>query len=183
MSAIWSYRVRTGAETAEFSPAANDIFVLRAGTAINALLRNGVGKEAATGDSITAFVSKPVMLGNKIVIPAETELKGSLEQISVSHKRAELLIRFSVLVIHGLRFNIDARQVSVEVPIVNDIDELRDAFETLIATTLGTSVGGESGDPRLIERGLLEGTKMLDTTGISIPIAVTLTRDLKVQSS
>jgi hypothetical protein len=183
VSAFWLYRVRARAEAAEFSPAVNDIFVLRAGTTINAFLRNGIAKEAATGDSVTAFVSEPVMLGNEVVIPTEAELKGSLEQISVSHKRAELLIRFSVLVIRGQRFNIDARQVSVRVPIVSDIDELRASFETLMATTLGTSIGGGSGDPRLVKRGLLEGTKMLDTTGISIPIAVTLTKDLKVQAS
>ena len=182
MSAIWSYRVRAGAEAAEFSPAVNETFVLRAGTAIHALLRNGIGREAATGDSITAFVSEPVMLDNNVVIPSEAELKGSLEQISVSHKRAELLVRFSGLVIRRQRFNIDAGQVSVRVPIVNDIDELSAAFETLMATTLGTSFGGGSGDPRLVERGLIEGSRILDTTGISIPIAVTLTKDLKVQA-
>jgi hypothetical protein len=183
MSAIWSYRVHAKAESVEFSPAVNETFVLRAGTAINALLRNGIGREAATGDSITAFVSEPVIWDNEVVIPAEAELKGSLEQISVSNKQAELLIRFSVLVIRGQRFDIDARQVSVRVPIVSDIDELSAAFETLAASTLGTSIGGASGDPRLVERGLLEGTKILDTTGISIPIAVTLSRDLDVQAS
>ena len=183
VSAIWSYRVRAGAEAAEFSPVSNDIFVLRAGAAINAFLRNGIGKEAATGDSITAFVSEPIVLDSEIVIPAQAELKGSLEQISISHGRAELLISFSELVIRGHRFKIDTRPVSVRVPVVSDIDQLSAAFETLMATTFGTSIGGASGDRRLLERGLLESTKLLGATGISIPIDVTLTRNLEVQIS
>jgi hypothetical protein len=181
MSAIWSYRVRAAAEVAELQPAANETFVLRAGTPIDALVRNGIGREAKTGDSLTAFVSNPVSSDHSVVIPSEAQLKGRLEQISVADGRAEVRIRFSALLIRGQRFDIHARQVSVRIPVVSDIEELSAALGTLIATSLGTSLGAASGDRRLAERGLLEGTKIVDATGISIPVTVTLTRNLEVQ--
>jgi hypothetical protein len=183
MSAIWSYRVRAAGEAAELRPAANETFVLPAGTAIDALVRNGIGRDAKAGDRITAFVSNPVSSDHSVVIPVEAQLQGNLEQISIAHHRAEVRIRFSALLIHGQRFDIHARQVSVRMPIVTDIDELSAALETLMATSLGTSIGAASGDRRLVERGLLEGTKIVDATGISIPVTVTLTRNLEVKRS
>jgi hypothetical protein len=183
MSAIWSYRVRAAAKATELPPAAKETFVLPPGTSIDALVRNGIGRDAKTGDRLIAFVSNPVSSDHSVVIPVEAQLKGSLEQISIAHRRAEVRICFSALLIRGQSFDIHAREVSVRMPIVTDIDELSAALETLMATSLGTSIGAASGDRRLVERGLFEGTKIVDATGISIPVTVTLTRNLEVQRS
>jgi len=180
MSAIWSYRVHAAAEATKLPPAVNAPSVLRSGTAIDALVRNGIGRDAKAGDSFTAFVSNPLVVGNKVVIPSEAQLKGNLEQVTLSDGRAEVRIRFSMLVIRQQPFKIHARQVTLRIPVVSDIEELSAALKTLMATSLGTSIGAASGDDRLLERGLLEGTKIVEATGISIPISVTLTRDLTV---
>jgi hypothetical protein len=183
MSAIWSYRVRAAEEAAELPPSINESFVLPSGTAIDALLRNGIGRDATPGESVTAFVSNPVTSGGTVVIPAEAQLNGTLEQISVTDRRAEVLIRFSVLSIRGRPYTIDARDVMLRLPVVSDIEGLSAAFKALMATSLGTSIGAASRDERLVERGLLEGTKMVQTTGISIPITVTITRNLSLEAA
>jgi hypothetical protein len=118
------------------------------------------------------------MSGGTVVIPTEAQLNGTLEQISVTDGRADVLIRFSVLSIRGRPFTIEAHDVMLRLPVVSDIEGLSAAFKALIATSLGTSVAAASGDERLVQRGLLEGTKMVEATGISIPITVTLTRNL-----
>jgi hypothetical protein len=180
MSAVWSYRVRAAADASELPPAVIETFVLPAGTAIGALLRNGIAADATNGDTLTAFVSNPVVSDHTIVIPPEAQLKGRLEQVLISDGRATVRIRFSALLIRGRRFNIQARQISVRSPTVSDIDAISAALKTLMTTTLGTSIGAASGDVRLVERGLLESTKTVEATVISIPIRVTLTRSLKV---
>src|SRR5262245_19740483 len=69
ISAFWAYRVRAAAEAAQFVPISTKRELVPAGMAISGVIRNGFARSAAAGDTVTAFVSIPVIWHDRVVIP------------------------------------------------------------------------------------------------------------------
>jgi hypothetical protein len=175
--ALWSYRVRAAGEAAEFLPTTKSV-LLPAGSAIETVLRNGIASSAAVGDSVTAFVSAPVIFKGRVVIPAGAHLKGRLEQLSVAGATGKARLSFTDLLIRSRSYSIQTGDVNVVIPVQSDIAILGAALSTPMAATLGAVVGAASGDIRLIIRGLYEGAGVPEPEKAQVPITVVLALDL-----
>jgi len=179
ISVFWSYRVRAAEHAAQFPPVSIHAVRLPAGTAIEAALINGIASKAQAGDTVTAFVSRPVIIDGKLVIPKGARLTGHLDKLSVSRRVGSASLNFTVLTIQGRLFTIQTRRVAVVIPTLSDVDLVRKTLKTLMGAALGAAVAAESGDARLIDRGVLEGTTAtlpLET----VPIQVFLAGDLDI---
>src|SRR5262245_35062631 len=162
--AFWSYRVRAAAEeAAEFAPSQVSPVLVPAGTTIHAVMRGGIPEFAAAGDKVAAFVLRPVVSDGRLLIPANAELKGTLEQVSVKGDKARVRMNFTVLYIEGRSWNIKARPSTTIAPVQSDVETIGSAFEMLLGGSLGATIGAASGDLHLVQRGMFVGA------GISAP--------------
>src|SRR5215469_4333508 len=109
ISAFWYNRVRAVAEAAEFSPARGNAVLVPAGTPIQAVIRTGIASLSRSGDTVTAFVSAPVVFDGKVAIPAESVMTGTLESFSPSDRHAEAHMRFTKLRIRDRTFDIQSK--------------------------------------------------------------------------
>ena len=179
ISLFRSYRVRAVAEeAAQFAPAAATPVLVPAGTAIPAVIWNGISESAAPGDSITAVVSKPVIVNGELAIPSGSRLKGKLQKVSFSHAKAKVQIGFNVLLVRGRNLTIQARPFEGGIPVETDLQILSAALTTLMEASLGAAIGAGSGNPRVTSRGLFEGVRASALHQSAVPITVILTRDL-----
>src|SRR5512147_2969497 len=85
LTAFRLYRVKATAEEADqFAPAGARQTLIPAGTEITAVLRNGIAESATAGDPVRAFVSEPVVVNGSVVIAPGAQLRGELQEISIS---------------------------------------------------------------------------------------------------
>jgi hypothetical protein len=178
ISALRYYRVRAAAEVAEFSPARGNAVLVPAGTPIQAVIRTGIASVSHSGDTITAFVSTPVMFDGQVAIPAESEMTGTLEAFSPSDKHAEVHMRFTKLRIRGRIFDIQSNGLFLIIRTQTETETLGGGFRTLLGATIGISLGAASGDQNLIEQGIIESEGTAIAAQSAIPITVVLNRAL-----
>ena len=177
--AFWSYRVRAAAEeAAEFAPSEVSPVLVPAGTTISAAMRGGIPEFAAAGDKVTAFVLRPVVLNGKLLVPADAELKGGLEQVSVKGGKARVRMSFTVLLIEGRSWNIRALPVTTIAPVQSDLETIGSAFDMLLGGSLGATIGAASGDLHLVQRGMFLGAGVSAPEEPTIPVNVILTHNI-----
>src|SRR5207247_1951835 len=87
-------------------------------TVIDAVIKNGVAESAAVGDAITAFVTTPVSIKERTVIPSGAQLRGSLEELSVGRGTAKVTVNFTVLLIEDRNFTVQTRTVAAIIPVL-----------------------------------------------------------------
>src|SRR2546422_1716332 len=86
--AFWFNRTRTTAvKAAQYAPAAPQLTVIPPGTQFQAILRDGIPESTKAGDKIVGFISPPVVVKNKVAIPAGTPLKGVVEEAKMGEKK------------------------------------------------------------------------------------------------
>jgi hypothetical protein len=180
ISWFWSYWVRADEEAAQFTPLRIQPETLPAGMAIQAVIKHGIRKSTEKGDVVTALVSKPVVMHDRLVIPSGAQLKGDLEDVSVLDGAATAKIHFNVLLTGGNAIAIQTRQIVITTPIRSDIQTVSKGLKTIVGASLGAAVGAASGDPRVVSRGLIEGAVATTSAGSPVPITVILTRDLEM---
>jgi hypothetical protein len=180
LSAILGYRVRAADEALEYEPRRATPVVLLPGTSIDVVMINAIGDSAAVGDSVVVLVSKPVVVNDRVVIPAGARLLGTLQAVSILGHKANSTIRFSTLAISGRNFDIQTEAVSVTTPARSELQTLRTALEALMGATLGGTFGAESNDPLMIRRGMVEGMSSSISAKSPISFTVTLTSDLHI---
>jgi hypothetical protein len=177
-SAFWYSRVRAVAEAAEFSPARGNAVLVPAGTPIQAVIRTGIASLSRSGDTVSAFVSAPVVFDGKVAIPAESEMIGTLEAFSPYDRHAEAHMRFTKIRIRGRTFDIQSKGLFLIVRTQTATETLGSGFQALMSATLGLSIGAASGDQKLIEKGLLESEGTAITAKSAVPVTVVLSRAL-----
>src|SRR5215467_11043967 len=131
-SAFWYNRVRAVAEAAEFSPARGNAVLVPAGTPIPAVIRTGIASLSRSGDTVTAFVSAPVVFDGQVAIPAESELTGTLEAFSPYDRHAEAHMRFTKLRIRDRTFDIQSKGLFLIIRTQTSTETLGGAFRTLM---------------------------------------------------
>lgn len=178
ISAFRYNRVRAITEAAEFSPARGNAVLVPAGTPIQAVIRTGIASLSRSGDTVTAFVSTPVAFDGQVVIPAESEITGTLEAFSPHDRHAEAHIRFTKLRIRGRTFDIQSKGLFLIIRTQTSTETFGNAFRTLMGASLGISLGAASGDRNLIEKGLVESEGTAITAKSAIPVTVVLRRAL-----
>jgi hypothetical protein len=183
ISGFRSHRVRAAAEAALFQPATAKLVPLPAGTAIRAVIRNGIASSAVPGDTVLAFVSMDVVFNDRVMIPSVAQLKGSVEDLDVFGATGQARLNFTGLLTPAGAFLIHTRPVQVITPLQSDTKILFTALTTPLGAILGAAMGAESGDVRMIIRGLMAGTSAIRLDKSEVPITVTLTRDLKIRNA
>ena len=178
-SAFWSYRVKAAEEKLEFAPTSIAPILLPAGTQIHAVLWNGLPDSTAAGDSVTAFANEPITVQGEHVI-AGAQLRGKLTQVFMGEETVEATMKFRVLEICGRSFPIQTRQVMTVVPIQTEIDIAGSVLQALMRATVGAGIGAQSGDRRVVGRGMLEGARA-SVSAPSAPITVILLHAVEVQ--
>jgi hypothetical protein len=173
-SSIWVYRLHAANEAAQFSPAIERHVWVPSGTMIVAAMRNRILASSKSGDPVTAFVSTPVIFQEQLVIPVGAALNGTIERVRIEHGTGSARIKFDMLVINGHKFSIQTQGVFVHTATENDLRTISKALQLLMGTTLGVAVGAATGDPRMIDDGLIEGAINTTDPQTSIPIRVTL---------
>ncbi|HYR83725.1 MAG TPA: hypothetical protein VE422_06580 [Terriglobia bacterium] len=158
IAAFWTYRTeKTAAIAAQYAPAAPHRTLIPAGTQFQAILRDGIAESTRAGDRIVGFVSVPVVVNNELAIPAGTELKGVVEDISAGKKMATVRLNFDHLVFHDRELSIQTKSVIARAPIVSDFDILSSALQTATGAAVGAAMGAASGNESRIGRGIVEG--------------------------
>ena len=177
-----SYRVRAAAEAAaRFKPTMSRSVFVPAGTAIKAVLWNGIPALATRGDVIAAHVPMPVIVDGDLLIPDGAWLKGELEEFATSDAKAWANIRFTQLVIRDRTFSVQARRVVLVVPVQSDIQILGTIIKTLVGGGLGAAVGADTGDTRLLDTGLRVGVVSSVFSDAIAPVSVVLVRGVTVE--
>src|SRR5215471_7963571 len=174
LSAIKLYRVRAAEEATQYPPSTNRPVVIPANTEIRATLRNGIVESAKQGDSITAFVSRPVTIGDRVAIPAGSQLKGDLKHLHVFGQRGKATIDFNTVSINGRNHDIHTQPVIVMTPLLSDMAVLGGALRSLMGVSLGTAIGASSRDPRMVESGVIHGTWESEGLQTDTPMTVVL---------
>jgi hypothetical protein len=89
-------------EVATPSPAASDALTIPAGTKVPLALKQSIStKNAKEGDPVYAATTFPVVINDRIVIPAGTYVQGRISQVKRGGRitgRAEVLMHFSTLI-------------------------------------------------------------------------------------
>jgi hypothetical protein len=182
ISVFRSYRVRAAADAAaRFKPAPLARAFVPAGTEIKAVLWHGLPEFAAPGDTVAAHVPAPVIIDGELLIPQGAWLKGELKELSVLNETAGANISFTQLVIRVRSFSIEARRVDVVIPVESDVEILSTALKTLIGAGLGAAVSFGTGDLRLVDRGIQQGTVSSSFGKDSVPITVVLVRGVAIE--
>ena len=171
------YQVRTAAS---FAPVNAKSVLVPERTVIDAVIKNGVAESAAVGDAITAFVTTPVSIKERTVIPSGAQLRGSLEELSVGRGTAKVTVNFTVLLIEDRNFTVQTRPVAAIIPVLSDTQIFAGVLKALTGAGLGAAIGAASGDPALLNSGLAEGTVSSLSEEISVPVKVVLIRGLNV---
>jgi hypothetical protein len=179
-SAVWDYRVRAAEEAYEYAPTSLAPVLVPAGTAIHAVLFNGLVENTHDGDSITAFVSDPVAVHGTFVVAPGAQLRGRVEDVSTHGDTATVRMKFSIIEIRGRTFPIQTGPVIAAMPVQDDIDVFGVALRALMSATVASGIGAHSGDRRVIARGMLEGARFSASLP-SIPITAILQRDAIVE--
>jgi hypothetical protein len=177
ISVFWSYRVRADQEAAEFAPMRTTPVVLPAGIAIRAEIRNGIAKFASPGDTITAFVSKSIVLHDTLVVPFGAQLKGTLDKISVVRSTANADVHFTILLTDHHATPIQTRPLAVVLPVRSDIQIFGSGLKVILGATIGASIAAAAGDPHFIGDGVVQGALATTPVGDEVPITVTLVRE------
>src|SRR5262245_6498248 len=180
IAVFWSYRVSADQEAAEYAPLRMTPAVLPAGIAIQAEIRNGIGRFAAPGDAITAFVSKTIVLHDRLMMPRGARLKGELEKISVVGSTANAYIHFTTLITDDHVVQIQTRPLSVVLPVRSDIRIFASGLRVILGATIGAAVTAAAGDPHLIGGGVVQGALATTPIEAGVPITVTLTRETTI---
>jgi hypothetical protein len=177
-----SYRVRAAAEAAaRFKPTVSGPVFVPAGTAIQAVLWNGVPALATRGDFVAAHVPMPVIVDGNLLIPDGAWLNGELEEFVVSDSKAWANIRFTQLVIRDRSFSVQTRRVVFVIPVQSDIQILGTILKTLVGAGLGAAVGADTGDKRLLDSGLRVGVVSSVFSGAMAPVSIVLVRGVTVE--
>jgi hypothetical protein len=179
LSAFWLYRVRVAAQAAQFVPTSVEPVLVPAGTAISAVMRNGIASAALAGDTVTAFVSTPVSSQGTFVIPSGAQLKGRLEKFSVSGTIGTARIRFNSLCMRQRCFDIQTRPVEVIARARSDTEIFFTGLRCLIGAGLGAAIGSASSNVRMMDLGLMTGVTSASVEHI-VPLTIVLTEDLEV---
>jgi type IV secretion system protein VirB10 len=97
-----SGRVPVRPEVATPSPANSDALTIPAGTRVPLALKQSIStKNAKEGDPVYAATTFPVVINDRIVIPAGTYVQGRISQVKRGGRikgRAEVLMHFSTLI-------------------------------------------------------------------------------------
>jgi type IV secretion system protein VirB10 len=141
-------------------PAAAKHIVVPAGTQLPLVLHNAITTRSnKPGDPLYLETTFPVIVGDRIVIPAGSYVSGEIIEAKRPGKvkgRGELMIRLTTLILpNGYAAKFDAiptgagtggnDSVEEEGKIKGDSDKASDAGTILKTTTLGTGVGGGVG--------------------------------------
>ena len=176
---VWSSRASAAKEAAEYAPAATPHVLVPPGTAIQAVITNGISASAGAGDSITAFVSRPVTAADQLVIPAGARLNGYLQAVNFQEHKVQATIDFTRLRIGGQSFVIETEPVRTVAPAQSDTRILGNALRTVIGAGLGAGLGAASGIRGVVDRMFIEGA--MDSLPVQpiVAIRVILAGDLK----
>src|SRR5262245_48904990 len=180
IAVFWSYRVRADQDATEYAPLRTTATALPAGIAIQAEIRNGIARFAAAGDTITAFVSKPIVLHDRLMIAPGARLKGNLEKISVVGSTANAYIHFKTLITDDHVVPIQTRTLSVVLPVRSDIRIFASGLRVILGATIGAAMGAAAGDPHLIGGGVVQGALATTPVEAQVPITVTLIRETTI---
>jgi len=179
--AILSYRFLATRDkesiSVETKPAA-----VPAQTAIQASIKNRVAKSSRAGETITALVTTPVILEGKTMIPSGAQFEGNLEALSVRGARGEATIDFTALRLDGRNFPIRAHPVTATIPVQSDTEILANALRALTGAGFGAALGAASGDPSLINRGMMQGAIPSLSPENAVPITIVLVSELKLDA-
>lgn len=151
-----------------------------AGTAVKAVIFSGIASSASLGDTVIASVSDPVVSEDTFAIRPGSQLKGTLEELSLDDHTGKAQINFTLLLIGGRTLPIQTHAVAVVLPVQGDAEILRTTFRILTGATFGAAVGAASQDVRLIRRGLFDGARLTIPVKDIVPITVILAGDLEV---
>jgi hypothetical protein len=179
-SIFWSYRVRADEEAAQYVPLRVGPELLPAGTAIHAVIQNGIAASAAAGDVVAALVSTPIVLHDRLVIPSSVQLKGNLEKISVSGSTVKAEIDFTLLLTPDRRYAIKTRPVVVDTPTRSDAQIFASELKVIMGASLGAMMGAASGNRELVGPGLIRGAIATGPVESAVPVTVILIRELKI---
>ena len=177
---FWAYRVRAANDSGEFAPAAAQHVGVPAATMLKAVVNNGFASSAVEGDTVTAFVSAPVVVKDTIVISPGAQLKGTLHPVSTTGTTAKTRISFITLAMSGRFFTIKTEPIVIVTPVQSDISILAGALRIIVGAAIGAGMGAFSGDERLVERELLEGAAPGLSVESTVPITVILAADLEI---
>jgi hypothetical protein len=180
ISIFWSFRVRASEEAAEFKPTRVAAGFIPAGTPISAVLSNGIPASVAKGDRLLAVTSKPLLVQGTVVIPVGAQLEGTVNELVSSGKEVEIDVRFSELFTGSRSVPIRAKETRVSGRVQSPINAVTSGLGALISTGIGAAVGAASGDPSLVQRGLLEAAGPMGSPDSAIPITIVLTDGLAI---
>ena len=176
--AVGLYRAQTPQHKDSLVRIHSEIITIPAGTHIQVVIRNRVAKSADIGDSLTAFVTSPVVLKGATVIPIGAQIQGKLEELSVQGSDGKATISFKALRLDGHNFPIQTQQIVAKIPVQSDTAILGSALRVLAGAGLGVALGAVSGDPNLINRAMFQGALPSISNDMAVPLTVVLTRDL-----
>ena len=176
---VWGHRVRAANETSEFVPASPPELILPEGTAIQAVIVNGISRYAADGDTVMASVSDPIVVDGKLSVPRGSELMGELQNVVISHSMARAKITFDRLMIGTTRFQIETQPLLITAPLAADINILGAAVRTFVGASLGAAVGATSGDVPLIGSAMFEGAGSTPSPNTAVQLKVIVLRAVR----
>jgi hypothetical protein len=182
VSILGWYRVRAEKEADQFLPVDTAPVLVPAGTVIPAVVHHSIRESAEPGEEIVAFVEDHVVIDGRAAVPSGTQLKGIVEKVRVSGTVACTDIRFDAMLLDDVYLTIEADAITARIPVQSDTEILAAALRTLMGATMGAAIGAGSNDPRLVDRGLIEGTATSTPEQIEVPIAVTLARLLEIRN-
>ncbi len=179
---VWAsfsmYRVHAATEAARILPSAEQPIWLPAGTAINAEIRNRIPSSATVGDTVTAFVSTPVVLNHEIVIPAGAPINGTIQSVTVHGSTGRIRMKFTALAVGRRSLPIQAPTVIVRTPLRSDLEVLGTAVNMLFGTTFGAAIGAATGDIKMIDDGVIQGAEASEPDDEPVNFRVILSSDL-----
>jgi hypothetical protein len=172
----------TADEAQKFAPLHIAPVLIPGGTAMPAVVLDGIPRSAAPGDNIAAILTSPVVVGGRHVISPGARLSGLMKEVSVSRGTAKVSIDFTVLLVDAHAFTIRARPTDAVLPVLGELGMLTSTFRTFMGATLGATLGAGSEDARAINWGLVAGVQPLESDDSQIPITVYLAQDLVISS-
>jgi hypothetical protein len=165
-----------------FEPAIHKSVSVPAGTEVAGVMKNTIPSSFGVGDTVTAFVSAPVILDGGIVVPINSPLKGIIEKLTVTGTSARVQVHFTEIDLSGGRLAIQTGSVLVDMTIQSEVEVLRDAVSMLMGATLGAATKASSKDPWLVERGLLDGVNSSVVARPPVAIHLMLQSPLHIQN-
>ena len=165
--------------------------LLAEGTGLTLVLETGVSsKESHEGDLVVAKLAEDVKVGEKVVIPAGTEVRGRVTAAVPSGKvkgRARLAFDFDTIALRGKESPVETRTIDITAPDSHKKDAEIIGGGAGVGAIIGAIAGGKKGAAIGAAVGAGTGTGVvLTTTGkeVEVPagsrLSVKLTKEARL---